>query len=221
MSKKKEIISLIIGFVGAVAGLYGVVSFNRFVLMSLPIGIRMVCMILTYWLIALIPAIVMIVNKDKLTDYGFSKEKIGMQIIVGILIGTEMSVLLSLIPHLICFGEFVDSGKRYKYLWQFIYEFFYCIFAIGLVEEFVFRGFIFEKIKRVAGKDIIAVIISSVFFGVFHFFSGNLVQMVMTACIGAVFCFCRLKIKNCSTLSLIIGHGVYDALITVFASALL
>ena len=221
MSKKKEIISLIIGFVGAVAGLYGVVLFNRFVLMSLPIGIRMVCMIMTYWLIALIPAIVMVVNKDKLTDYGFSKEKIGMQIIVGILIGTVMSVLLTLIPHLIGFGEFVDSGKRYKYLWQFIYEFFYCIFAIGLVEEFVFRGFIFEKIKCVAGKDIIAVIISSVFFGVFHFFSGNLVQMVMTACIGAFFCFCRLKIKNCSTLSLIIGHGVYDALITVFASALL
>lgn len=221
MRKKKEIISLIIGFVGVVAGLYGVVSFNRFVLMSLPIVIRMVCMILTYWLIALIPAIVMIVNKDKLTDYGFSKEKIGMQIIVGILIGTVMSVLLTLIPHQIGFGEFVDSGKRYKYLWQFIYEFFYCIFAIGLVEEFVFRGFIFEKIKRVAGKDIIAVIISSVFFGVFHFFSGNLVQMVMTACIGAFFCFCRLKIKNSSTLSLIIGHGVYDALITVFASALL
>lgn len=133
MSKKKEIISLIIGFVGAVAGLYSVVSFNRFVLMSLPIGIKMVCMILTYWLIALIPAIVMIVNKDKLTDYGFSKEKIGMQIIVGILIGTVMSVLLILIPHLIGFGGFVDSGKRYKYLWQFIYEFFYCIFVIGLV----------------------------------------------------------------------------------------
>lgn len=71
----------------------------------------MVCMILTYWLIALIPAIVMIVNKDKLTDYGFSKEKIGMQIIVGILIGTVMSVLLTLIPHQIGFGEFVDSGK--------------------------------------------------------------------------------------------------------------
>ena len=60
---------------GAVAELYGVESFNRFVLMSLPIVIRMVCMILTYWLIALIPAIVMVVNKDKLTDYGFSKEK--------------------------------------------------------------------------------------------------------------------------------------------------
>lgn len=30
-----------------------------------------------------------------------------------------------------------------------------------------------------------------------------------------------MQIKNSSTLSLIIGYGVYDALITVFASALL
>ncbi len=30
-----------------------------------------------------------------------------------------------------------------------------------------------------------------------------------------------LKVKNCSTLFLIIGHGIYDALITVWASTLL
>ncbi len=57
MGKKKEIISLIIGFAGAWAGLYGVVAFNQFVLMSLSLGIRMASMILTYWLIALIPVI--------------------------------------------------------------------------------------------------------------------------------------------------------------------
>ena len=221
MSKKKEIISLLIGVVGALVGLCGVVAFNQFVKMSLSLGMRMVSMILTYWLIALMPIVVMLVNKDRLTDYGFSKNKIWMQIVVGILIGVVMSVVLTLIPHIIGFGEFVDSGKRYKYLWQFAYEFLYCIFSIGLVEEFVFRGFIFEKIKSIGGKDIIAVVISSVLFGVFHLFSGNLVQMIMTAFIGVFFCFCRLKIKNCSTLSLIIGHGVYDALITVFASALL
>lgn len=221
MSKKKEIISLIIGFMGTVAGLYGVVAFKQFVMMSLSLGMRMVSMILTYWLIALIPIVVMLVNKNRLTDYGFSKNKIWMQIVVGILIGLVMSVVLTLIPHLIGFGEFVDSRKGYKYLWQFAYEFLYCILAVGLVEEFVFRGFIFEKIKCIGGKDIIAVVVSSVLFGVFHLFSGNLVQMIMTAFIGAFFCFCRLKIKNCSTLSLIIGHGVYDALITVFASVLL
>ena len=221
MGKKKEWISLIVGFWGAMLGLYGVVAFNQFVLMSLPLGMRMVCMPLVYWLIALIPIIAMIVNKDKFVDYSFCKSKIGLQIFVGVLVGIAMSFILTLIPHLAGFGEFVDSGKRYKYLWQFIYEFFYCIFAIAFVEEFVFRGFLYEKIKRIGQKDMIAIIGSSVLFGIFHLFSGNIVQMFMTACIGVFFCFCRLKVKNCSTLSLIIGHGIYDALITVWASTLL
>lgn len=221
MSKKKEWIYLIVGFLGAILGLYGVVSFNQFVLMSLPLGLRMISMIFVYWLIALIPIIVMFVNKDKLVDYGFSKDKMKFQIIVGVLIGIAMSVILTLIPHLFGFGEYVDSGKRYQFLWQFIYEIFYCIFAVGFVEEFVFRGFVYKKIKNISQKDMIAIIASSILFGVFHLFSGNIIQMLMTACIGVFFCFCRLKVKNCSTLSLIIAHGVYDALITVLASILI
>ena len=221
MSKKKECICLIVGFFGAILGLYGVVSFNQFVLMSLPLGLRMISMIFVYWLIALIPIIVVFVNKDKLVDYGFSKDKMKFQIIVGVFIGIAMSVILTLIPHLFGFGEYVDSGKRYQFLWQFIYEFFYCIFAVGFVEEFVFRGFVYKKIKDISQKDMIAIIASSMLFGLFHLFSGNIIQMLMTACIGVFFCFCRLKVKNCSTLSLIIAHGVYDALITVLASVLL
>ena len=136
MSKKKEGICLIVGLLGVALGLYGVVAFNQCVLMSLPLGIRMISMLFIYWLIALIPIIIMLVNKDNLVNYGFSKDKIISQIIVGVLIGIAMSILLTLIPHLFGFGEYVDNGKRYKYLWQFIYEFLYCIFAIGLVEEF-------------------------------------------------------------------------------------
>ncbi|MGN0278559.1 MAG: CPBP family intramembrane glutamic endopeptidase [Lachnospiraceae bacterium] len=221
MSKKKEGICLIVGLLGVALGLYGVVAFNQCVLMSLPLGIRMISMLFIYWLIALIPIIIMLVNKDNLVNYGFSKDKIISQIIVGVLIGIAMSILLTLIPHLFGFGEYVDNGKRYKYLWQFIYEFFYCIFAIGLVEEFVFRGFVYKKVKSISQKDIIAIIGSSVLFGVIHLFSGNIIQMLMTVCIGVFFCFCRLKVKNCSTLSLIISHGIYDTLITVWASTLL
>ena len=220
MTKKKELIYLILGFLGAMLGLFGVVSFNQFVLMSLPLALRMISTIFVYWLIALVPIIIIFVNKDKLAEYGFSKERVTFQIIVGVIIGIAMSLTLTLIPHLLGFGEYVDSGKRYEYLWQFIYEFFYCIFAVGFVEEFVFRGFIYQKIKSISQKDMIAIIGSSVLFGAFHLFSGNIIQMVMTACLGVFFCFCRLKIKNCSTLSLIIAHGIYDALITVFASIL-
>lgn len=221
MSKRKEWICLIVGFLGAMLGLYGVVAFNQFVLMSLPLGLRMVSTVFVNWLIALIPAIVMLVNKDKLADYGFRTDKKELQVITGVLIGVAMSLVLTLIPHLLGLGGYVDTGKRYKYLWQFVFEFFYCIVAVGFVEEFVFRGFVYEKIKAISQKDLTAMIGSSVLFGAFHLFSGNILQMILTACIGAFFCFCRSKIKNCSTLSLMIGHGVYDALITVWASALL
>lgn len=221
MTKRKEWICLIVGFLGAVSGLYGVFAFNQFILMSLPLGLRMISMILVYWLIALIPVIVIFINKDNPVDFGFSKDKIGLQIIIGISIGIAMSFILTLAPHLFGFGAYVDSGKRYQHLWQFIYEFFYCLFAVGFVEEFVFRGFVYRKIKSISQKDIIAIAGSSALFGAFHLLSGSIIQMLMTACIGAFFCFCRLKLKNCSTLSLIIGHGIYDALITVWASALL
>ncbi len=221
MSKKKEWICLIVGYLGAMFGLYGVVSFNQFVLMVLPLELRMISMPVIYWLIALIPIIIMSITKGKLVDCGFIKFKIGLQVLIGVLIGIGMSLMLTLIPHLFGFGAYVDSGKRYQYLWQFIYEFFYCIAAIGFVEEFVFRGFIYDKIKKISQKEAVAIIGSSVLFGVFHLFGGNPIQMLMTACIGAFFCLCRLKIKNCSTLSLIIAHGIYDALITVWASALL
>ncbi len=221
MTKKKEIISVIIGTLGTFLGLYGVVLFNKLVLMSLPVALRMVSMIVTYWLIALIPVIIMFVNKDKPSDYGFTKDKIGYQIITGILIGIAMSLVFTLVPHLIGFGEYVDNGRRYQYLWQFVYDFFYCISAIGFVEELVFRGFIYEKISKISKNEMIAVIGSSVLFGMFHIFGGNAAQIIITACLGAFFCFCRLKIKSCSILSLIIAHGIYDALITVWASILL
>lgn len=218
--KKKELVSLIIGYLGAFLGVYGVISFNQFVLMSLPLGLRMVCMIVTYWLIALVPVIIMIVSKDRIADY-WNTDKIGYQILTGVLIGIAMSLVLTLVPHLAGFGAYVDNGKRYIYLWHFVYEFFYCIVAIGFVEELVFRGFVYNRIQKISRNEIAAVIGSSVLFGVFHLFGGNIVQMIMTAFIGAFFCLCRLKIKNCSVLSLVIAHGIYDALIAVWASILL
>lgn len=132
-----------------------------------------------------------------------------------------MSFVLTLLPHLFGFGAYVDNGKRYQYIWQFIYEFIYCIIAVGFSEEYIFRGFVYEKVRRISQKDISATIVSSILFGFVHLFSGNVVQIFTTACIGALFCCCRLKNKNYSTLSLIIAHGIYNALITVWSSLLL
>ena len=88
-------------------------------------------------------------------------------------------------------------------------------------EEFVFRGFIYEKVKRLSGKEGMAVRVSSILFGFMHLLGGNMVQVFLTAILGVLFCAFRLKIKNCSLVSLIILHGIYDFLITVWSSLLL
>ena len=220
MSKKRDVVTLIIGFVGIMVGVLGT-RFLNMAMMGLPVEVRMFTFIAAYWIIAIAPVILAIVNKEKPADFGFTKEKIGLQILIGIGLGLLMSAVLTLVPHLLGLGEYVNNGKGYTYLWQYAWEFIYCILGVGLVEEFAFRGFIYRRFKSLFGKDFLAVICSSVLFGLFHIFGGNLIQIVITGLIGALFCFFKLKIRNCSTLSLIIAHGVYDAMITVWAGVFL
>lgn len=227
MRAGKELRSLVIGFLGAMLGLYGAISIDQHMLYSLRLDMdiirvmRLFTMPILYWLIALVPIVLMRLDGDTLEDLGFRKSELGAQVLEGIVIGLAMSLVFTLLPHLFGFGAYVDNGKRYQYLWQFLYEFAYCIAAVALVEELVFRGFLYCKIKRICQHEWVAVLGSSILFGVFHLFGGDPVQMVMTAGLGALWCVCRLKLKNCSTLSLIIAHGIYDALITIWASAFL
>ena len=220
MSKKKEWIGLIAAYIGAVLGLVGIMLYNINIRGGLPPVPRMFATLGSRVLLMIIPIIVMIVSKDKLSDYGFTGEKIGIQILTGVILGLVISVFLTLIPHLAGFGEYVDNGNRYNKAWMFVYDFTFFIFGVGLSEEFVFRGLIYEKIRRISGKNCIAVIVSSIMFGFIHLFGGNLIQVAITSVIGIIFAVLRLKIKRCSTLSLIILHGVYDAMITVWASVL-
>ena len=221
MNERKNIIlQLLLGTCGVIGGLFGVNAFNQYVLMGLPISLRMVMMIITYWAVAIVPFGIMIFAKDKLSEYGFVKEKIVNQVIIGIILGGYMSFVLTLIPTFVGLGDWVDNGHRYRYAWQFIYEFAYCIVAIGLAEEYVFRGFIYSKVKKLSGSVVISVVVSSILFGVFHILGGNIIQMIMTSIIGVFLCICREKIRNCTILSLIIAHGIYDALITVWNSVL-
>ena len=221
MSKRKEILDIVLCYIGTMLGVLAVRFFNMYVIMSIPLVPRMAVIIAAYWVIALAAIIITIIRKEHAKTYGFFKDKMLIQIGIGVAIALAMSVVFTLVPHLAGFGQFFDTGNRYEYLWQYIFEFTYCILSVGFVEEFVFRGFIFGKLQKICRNNVLPVVISSALFGLFHIFNGSIFQVLMTAGIGALFCLCRLKIKNCSTLSLVIAHGVYDALITVWANVLL
>lgn len=218
--KKKAVIQLVIGCAGVMALLFAVQLFNGYILMSLSLMARMVSMVVENWFVAAVPLIIMTAAKDTPNDYGFGRERIGLQVAVGLGIGIAMSAVLTVVPILAGARDWVSSGKQYEYLWQYIFEFVYCIVGVALMEEYVFRGFIFTKLKAVSDSNVLAVAVSSVLFGLFHIFGGNPIQMIVTGFIGAVFCVCRVKIKNCTVLSLVVAHGVYDALITVWGDLL-
>ena len=221
MSKRKEILDIVICYIGTMLGVLAVRFFNMYVMMSIPLVPRMAVIIAAYWVIALAAIIITLIRKEPAKTYGLFKDKMLIQIGIGAAVALAMSVVFTLVPHLAGFGQFFDTGNRYEYLWQYIFEFTYCILSVGFVEEYVFRGFIFGKLQKICRNNVLPVVISSALFGLFHIFNGSIFQVLMTAGIGALFCLCRLKIKNCSTLSLVIAHGVYDALITVWANVLL
>ena len=220
MEAKKRILYLIIGYLGALAGCYGVLMFNKYLLMSLPMAVRMICMVVGYWLIALVPIILMCLSKQRPESIGFTKEKKGLQVVIGIVSGLVIASLYFLVPYFMGFGAIVDNGSRYTRLWQFSFELVYFIVAVGAVEEIVFRGFVYSQIKGIFSNEWVAIIGSSILFGLFHILIGNMIQVCITTIIGFIFCLVRYKIKGCSMLSLILMHGVYDFMILLYSSLL-
>lgn len=221
MKKKKLVVEIVIGIGWSMLALWGVICFNRYVLMSLPLLYRMILCIVLYLCMAIGPLLVMMQARDTWADYLFSKENIAAQILIGIGIGIVMSMVLTLPLFLTGHGEWSDNGKHYVYWWQFLYEIVYCVVAVALTEEFIFRGFLYQKLHALSGSHKVAILVSSIAFGLFHIFGGSLVQVAMTSLIGLVLCLVRHKVKNCTTLSLIIGHGLYDFLITVWVNVFL
>lgn len=216
---KSSMVQLLIAICGVFVAVFGLGMFNQHLLMSFSMPLRMILMIVTQWLLLLVPGILMIVNKEKLSDIGFRKEKISLQIGIGLLLAVFMSLVLTVLPIILGFKDMVGNTV-YTETWKFVYQFIYAIFGVALAEEFIFRGYIFKKLLEIKNNRWFAIIISSVLFGLFHIFNGNIIQVFMTAFIGLVYCIFREKIKGCTLLSLIIAHGVYDAMIVLWVSIL-
>ncbi|NLK96698.1 MAG: CPBP family intramembrane metalloprotease [Epulopiscium sp.] len=161
----------------------------------------------------------MIVNKENLADIGFGKEKILQQIGFGVLLAFAMSLVLTVVPIMLGFKDMVGN-ITYTQPWKIVYQFVYAILGVALAEELIFRGYIFNKLLEIKDSRWLAIIISSVLFGLFHIFNGNILQVIITAFLGFLFCIFREKIKGCTLISLIIAHGIYDAMIVLWVSIL-
>ena len=218
-SFNKTICALFLTISGVFASLFAVAMFQQYLLASFPIILRMILAILVHWIILIVPLIMMKFTKITLQDIGFEKENFAKQILIGIGLALAMSLVLTVIPILLGFKDFV-AGNQFQSIWQFAFYFVYDIAAIGFVEEFIFRGCLYNLLLKVKDSLWFAILVSSILFGLYHIVNGLSIQMITTTFIGILFCICRQKIKNCTLLSLILMHGIYDWLILVWGSLL-
>lgn len=219
MNIKKQLLALASAVVLEFVVLIGIISFQSRIFMMFPLFVRAILMIVIQWLLLIVPYAFMKRFNIKLEDIGFEKTKIINQIIIGVILALLMSSIFTVLPILAGFKDMVGSTS-YTQTWQFCYQFVYMIFGVALVEEIFYRGFLFERIISMFQSKWVAIIISSCIFGLSHIFNGNIIQVLTTSLLGIWFCVCRDKIKNCTTLSLIIMHGINNALITLFVAIL-
>ena len=172
------------------------------------------------WFCLLVPICFMKIEHIKLEEIGITRNKLFIQVITGLLIGSVVAVVIVGLAVLLGFKEQLGT-PLYEEGWQYIFYFIYTIFAVGLFEEIFFRGYIYKKLLDILEAKWFAVIISSLIFGACHFvgngnFLQNIPQVLLATIIGIFFCVLREKIKNCTLISLIFMHGIYDFCIAFF-----
>ena len=204
---------LIISVIWVFLATAALLLFNQYLLMSLPLGLRIMLCFVTYWCVAAVPLIFAL--RDGYCP--FPAEKLWLQLLWGLVLGAGVSVVFTLLPRFLGLGHLVGSGNGYRKLWQFVYELLYQVAAVALVEEFLFRGFLYHLLRLLLRREWAAVLVSSVLFGLLHFGSGDPVHMVSTAVLGALLCLCRNKLRHCTLLSLVLAHGLYNWLISLWS----
>lgn len=74
-------------------------------------------------------------------------------------------------------------------------------------EEIFFRGFLLDKIKSIAGKEV-AIITTAIIFGIAHLSYAKIYPAIMTAVLGVLFGYIVIKTKNLNTS--IIAHILFN-----------
>lgn len=76
-----------------------------------------------------------------------------------------------------------------------------------ITEEIFYRGFLLEKIEKISSAPV-AIIITSILFGLAHLTTGNVYPALLTAVAGGIFAVLVIKTKNLT--SAIIAHIIFN-----------
>lgn len=212
---KQEIIT---GMAGVFLTIFAWRLLSPVIVAAVPPAFLQAVNIAMVWSMVLLPLILLLRSNPVWADYGITGAHLPRQIGVGIGIGLGMGTVLTLLPMVLGLKQLVYTGSGFASPGQALGRLAYFLLVIGFVEEFIFRGFLYGKLKQVCLGNGTAILISSALFGVYHFTGLNFTQVLTTGLIGAFFCICREKVPGCTLLSLVIAHGLHDWLIRFLAA---
>lgn len=138
-----------------------------------------------------------------------AKNRLWLQILTGIAIAAALCFVFGIIP-ILCGFSLIGSHRDMTAA-QIILAAIQDILFVGVGEEIVFRGYIQNQFTIWLKKyNRLAPLISAVIFGLWHLINGSIIQVLFTTLIGCVFGYAKYFLKDCSLISVIIAHGLYD-----------
>jgi uncharacterized protein len=165
-------------------------------------GVKLLPFIVVLWLL--------VTKRMALTDFGLKTEPVVRSVAV-FLIGTlsvtfilqNGHLMLQWLPGYAPLGKMPEIGSP---LWRWI-DLTIGLLMVGIVEELVFRGYLYTFIRRYTWRPSIIVGVSAMAFGLIHW-SDGFHSVVLTALAGAVFML--LYLQTLSLPAIMLSHFMVD-----------
>lgn len=138
-----------------------------------------------------------------------TKHRLWLQILIGFAFAAVLCLLMGIIP-ILC-GTSIIGSHTEPSAGFLIISAVQDILFVGVCEEIVFRGYVQNQFEIwLKKRKWLSPLIAAALFGLWHIINGSLFQVLLATLIGCVFGYCKYFIKDCSLLSVIIAHGLYD-----------
>ena len=149
-----------------------------------------------------------------------TKNRLWLQILIGLAIAAVLCFLMGILP-ILC-GTSIIGNHTEPSAEFLIVSAIQDILFVGVCEEIVFRGYVQNQFEIWLKKcKWLAPLIAAALFGLWHIINGSLIQVLFTTLVGCVFGYCKYLIKDCTLLSVIIAHGLYDFCIVLLTCFML
>lgn len=149
---------------------------------------------------------------DPIHVFGYQKGNPGRQMLLALPVFVIVILTLIGLPLLLGMEPSYLLPSKLTEPYQLVLTIIHQMLFVGIVEELVFRGYLPGKLTLSGVSPVWAAIISAILFGFMHFPVGqDFLQLFLTALLGCIWGFARIKIKDCSTLTTGIAHGLHNS----------